>query len=216
MQQLRTQAVDEVYRSGGVDAVAQLAAGTEYRHFVGDALTRIDEGPDEHHAELAHSRRQIPFRGGVRLRTRPPLQRRCRVARSVAQRVVRRLGTSPHSTGPLDPAAAWTKLTELDPAVADRYWQESPTTGSATTFGSRAASGQVAHRCVPVRRPPCRPCGTGSVTCDSFAPNTPIARSRRRRCGSTYRRHFRRSRRERPVGPAQTVTTSGVFRRNRG
>ncbi|MEH0986141.1 hypothetical protein [Micromonospora sp. CPCC 205556] len=124
MQQLRTQAVDEVYRFGGADAVAQLAANTEYPHFVGDALARVGASSDD--TMLAwltaddRSRFEVAFAyvrgrlrdGGAELRDRwlsasSDVLAQARILRAT-----------------LDPPAAWTKLTELDPAVAGPYWQE--------------------------------------------------------------------------------------------
>lgn len=135
MQELRSQAVDEVYRSGGADAVAQLAADTEYPNFVGDALARVGAGSDD--TMLAwltaddRSRFEVAFAyvrgrlrdGGAELRDRwlstsSDVLAQARILRAT-----------------LDPPAAWTKLTELDPAVADRYWQEFTYYGLGLDFG---------------------------------------------------------------------------------
>lgn len=135
LQQLRTQAAGEVYRFGGADALARLAAGTEYPYIVGDALARASTGPDDvmlawltadarSRTEAAFAYTRVRLRnGGAELRDRW-LGASCD---ALAQARILRAA--------LDPAAAWTTLTELDPAVTDRYWQEFTYYGLGRDFG---------------------------------------------------------------------------------
>ncbi|GID29127.1 hypothetical protein [Paractinoplanes brasiliensis] len=124
IRQLRSQAIEEICRSGGEEALAELATNTNYPHLVGDGLAGVggnwddvmlvwlteDNGfrPEVAFAYLAERLRD----GGTEARDR---LLHATTNTSAQARILR---------ATREPRAAWTKLTELDPAVADRYWRE--------------------------------------------------------------------------------------------
>ncbi len=124
MRQLRSRAVEEVCRSGGEGALAELAANTKYPHLIGDGLASVGGDWDDVMlawlADDSGSRLEVAFAylverlrvGGAELRDR---LLNATTNASVQARMLR---------ATRDPRAAWTKLTELDPAVADHYWRE--------------------------------------------------------------------------------------------
>jgi hypothetical protein len=131
----RAQAVEEVFIDGGLDAVATLAAGTEHPYLVGAALAQCstdltsdilawleeDQAPrrDVAFAYLSERLRDggAPLRDELLAKTTDVLAQ-ARILRAT-----------------FDPPAAWEKLPELAPAVAERYWQEFTYTGLGASFG---------------------------------------------------------------------------------
>jgi hypothetical protein len=142
VKKLQSQAVEEVLAAGGLDAVANLAAGTEYPHLVGAALAQASADLDsEMLAWLEQDqtpRRTVAFTYlSERLRVGGALLRDELLGKTTdAQSQARILRAT------FDPPAAWEKLSELGDMVAERYWQEFMYTGLGASFGHALSAAQ--------------------------------------------------------------------------
>lgn len=119
----RANAIERVLTEGGLDSVADLAAGTSHPHLVGVALAQHTSAFDTEMlawlSDVAGSKRDVAYAYlAARLSEDGPALGDYLLGltndAAVQAMILRATG---------DPPAAWAKLTELPQAVARQYWQ---------------------------------------------------------------------------------------------
>jgi hypothetical protein len=130
----RSEAVGLVMSEGGLDAVAEMAAGTRYPHLVGKAIAEHTAGVDADMlgwlAEGRPARAAVAFAylvarlsaGGTQLRDALLSDTDDPSAQAAILRAT------------YDPPAAWEKLTELPAEVGEYYWREFTYFGLGPSF----------------------------------------------------------------------------------
>jgi len=141
--QRRADAVDQVLAEGGLSAVTDLAASTQFPHLVGVALaqnrTDLDADILAWLQEDQPSRRDVAFAYFVsRLRQEGPSLRD-----DLLRRTADPLTQARVLRATFDPPSAWEKLPELTETVAEHYWREFTYFGLGTKFEHALAAARA-------------------------------------------------------------------------